>query len=55
VRTLDSGVELAVENVVLGAAGAAHAYQIESEMPEVGSAMDGKARERCRLPAWGEQ
>ena len=51
-------VELAVENVVVGAAGAAHgdrADQKQNEMPEVRASMEGEAGERRRLPARGEQ
>ena len=55
---LDAGVELAVEDVVVGAAGAAHrdrADQEQREMPEVRAAVRGKAGERGRLPAGRKQ
>ena len=53
-----SSVELAVENVVVCAAGAAHgdrADEEQQEMPEVRAAMGGEAGERGRLPARREQ
>ena len=54
----DAGVEIAIEDVVIGAAGAAHgdrADQEQQQMPNVGPAMDGVAGERGRPPAWREQ
>ena len=57
-RALDARVELAVEDVVVGGAGAAHrdrADEKQREMAEVGSAMEREAGERRRLPAGREQ
>ena len=54
----DAGVEVAVEDVVIGAAGAAHrdrADQEQQQMPEVGPAMDGVAGERGGPPTGREQ
>ena len=55
---LDFRIELAVQNVVIGRARAAHrdrADEEEREMPEIGPALEREPRQRRRLPAGRQQ